>query len=718
MLMLFTPKKIAVAVFLALSVSHVMAEEKKSAADSATPETLDEVEVKSAVDKDALAKPYAGGQVAKGGSLGVLGNQDVMDVPFSTVNYTSELIQNQQARSVADVVVNDASVRALTAPGGFGDQFQIRGYTVGNEDTGLNGLFGLTSTTRVPLEMVERVQVLKGPGTFVNGIPPSGSIGGSVNLVTKRAGNDPLTRLTTSYLGESQFAAHIDAGRRFGQNNEWGVRVNALKRSGEGTIDKGSQQTGLASLGLDYLGEKLRWSLDVIVQGDDIREFRPQASIADNLTRIPSAPDARKNFYPGTKLDYNGKTYMSNLEYDVNSNVTLYGGVGYTDFAFSQTFPSAEGGIGAGGNFTLRNAYYDYYSKTFVSNAGARFKFATGNVGHAVTLSANRLSQENGYFYNFSAGTAASNIHNPVALPSIAGTRNSPTRNLENVLTSYVLTDTLSFLDEKVLLTLGVRDQTVEQRTYDLTTGAKTDTYDKGAVSPLAGIVVKPLDNVALYANHTKGLTQGELVPVGAGFSNGGTALAPYKSTQNEVGVKVDFGRITTVVSVFQIERPNREDDPVTNRRSYSGEQRNRGLELAAYGEISSGLRMMASTTFTDPKVKSNSATSDGKDAIGVPDFTANLGLDWDTPWVDGLSFNGRAIGTSSAYYNSANTVSVPGWTRLDIGARYITKAAGKPIVLRANLENVLDKDYWLQSGTFLTIAAPRTLLLSATIDF
>lgn len=277
--MLFTPKKIAVAVLLALSVSHVMAEEKKNAVDTSAPETLSEVEVKSAADKNVLAKPYAGGQVAKGGSLGVLGNQDVMDVPFSTVNYTSELIQNQQARSVADVVVNDASVRALTAPGGFGDQFQIRGYTVGNEDTGLNGLFGLTSTTRVPLEMVERVQVLKGPGTFVNGIPPSGSIGGSVNLVTKRAGNDPLTRLTTSYLGESQFAAHIDAGRRFGQNNEWGVRVNALKRSGEGTIDKGSQQTGLASLGLDYLGEKLRWSFDALVQGDDIREFRPQATI-------------------------------------------------------------------------------------------------------------------------------------------------------------------------------------------------------------------------------------------------------------------------------------------------------------------------------------------------------------------------------------------------------------------------------------------------------
>ncbi len=714
--MIFPQKKIAVAVFFAMSVSHVMAEEKKESAEA--PETLGEVEVKSAIDPTTLAKPYAGGQVARGGSLGVLGNQDVMDVPFSTINYTSELIENQQARSVADVVVNDASVRALTAPGGFGDQLQIRGYTVNNEDIGMNGLFGLTPTTRIPLEMVERVQVLKGPGTFVNGIPPSGSIGGSVNLVTKRAGNEPLTRLTTSFLGESQFAAHIDAGRRFGQNNEWGVRVNALQRSGESTIDKGDQKTGLVTLGVDYLGEKLRWSFDAMVQNDDIREFRPQATAAAGSTRIPSAPDARRNFYPGTKLDYKNKTFMSNIEYDVNSNVTLYGGIGYTDFSYDQTFPSAVGGIGPNGNFAARNAWYDFYSKTFVSNAGARFKFATGNVGHTVTLAANRLNQETGNFYLATTGTNPSNVYNPSPLPAMGGARNSPERGQENVLTSYVLTDTLSFLDEKVLVTLGVRDQTIEQKNYNTATGAKTNSYEDDAVSPLAGIVVKPLDNVALYANHTKGLTRGSIVPVTGGFSNPNEALAPYKSTQNEVGVKVDFGRITTMVSVFQIERPNLDTDPVTNRRGYMGEQRNRGLEISAYGELTSGLRFMASSMFNDPKVKSKSALTDGKDAVGVPDFTANLGLDWDTPWIEGLSLNGRVIGTSSGYYDGANTFSVPGWTRLDIGARYVTQAAGKPIVLRANLENVLDKNYWLQSGTFLTVAAPRTLLLSATIDF
>lgn len=690
------------------------------AQNDAATEMMQEISVVASTDSGGLSQPYAGGQLARGSSVGVLGNMNVMNTPFNTTSYTSELIMDQQARSVADVVVNDASVRALTAAGGFGDQFQIRGFTVNNEDTGVNGLFGLTSTTRLPLEMVERVEVLKGPGTLVNGIPPSGSVGGSVNLVTKRAGDTPLTRLTTSYLSESQVGVHLDAGRRFGENKEWGVRVNALKRAGEGTIDGGNNDVALGTLGLDYRGEKLRWSVDAMLQNDDIKEFRPQTSIAAGVTKIPDAPNARTNFYPGTKLDYRNKTILSNVEYDVNKNLTLYGGAGYTDFSYEQTFPSARGGVQQNGDFNVGNAYYDFYSKTTSSNAGARIKFDTGPVGHTVGLAANRISQETGFFYAASAGTRASSLYNPVALPEVGASRNSPEKNQENVLTSYVLTDTLAFADERVLLTLGVRDQTVEQQTFNVANGLRTSDYKESAVSPLAGIVIKPLKNVSLYANYTEGLTRGAIIPVDVNnFSNQGEALAPYKSKQNEVGVKVDFGSITTIASLFEIERPNLETDPVTNRRDYIGEQRNRGVELAAYGAITNRLRMMASAMFNQSKVSSVSNPQiDGNDAVGVPDRTFNLGLDWDSSWIAGLSFNGRVIHTSSAYYNGDNTLSVPSWTRFDLGARYVTTAGSQPMVLRANLENVFDRDYWLQSSTFLTVAAPRTLVLSASFDF
>ena len=142
--------------------------------------------------------------------------------------------------------MNDASVRTLQARGGYGDDFQIRGFSVGARDVSMNGLYGLVPATRVPLEMIERVEVLKGPGSLTNGVGPSGSIGGTINVVTKRANDIPLTRLTSTYMGKAQFGTHLDVGRRFGADNQWGVRVNGVWRNGEGNIDDGRQRVALA----------------------------------------------------------------------------------------------------------------------------------------------------------------------------------------------------------------------------------------------------------------------------------------------------------------------------------------------------------------------------------------------------------------------------------------------------------------------------------------
>jgi len=70
---------------------------------------------------NALPPVYAGGQVARGGQLGVLGNQDIMDVPFSMSSYTEKLIRDQQAQTVGDVLLNDSSVRQAS---GYANQAQ------------------------------------------------------------------------------------------------------------------------------------------------------------------------------------------------------------------------------------------------------------------------------------------------------------------------------------------------------------------------------------------------------------------------------------------------------------------------------------------------------------------------------------------------------------------------------------------------------------------
>lgn len=108
-----------------------------------------------------LSEPYAGGQVARGGRVGMLGERDVMDTPFNLSSYTSELIQNQQANSIADVLANDASVRTVNdgqgSVAGTGDEFQIRGFPVRNQDVSFNGLYGMLPLRTIAMDAVERV---------------------------------------------------------------------------------------------------------------------------------------------------------------------------------------------------------------------------------------------------------------------------------------------------------------------------------------------------------------------------------------------------------------------------------------------------------------------------------------------------------------------------------------------------------------------------------
>jgi iron complex outermembrane receptor protein len=670
----------------------------------------------------APAPAYAGGQIATGGTLGLLGSTNVMNTPFSTVNYTSKLIEDQQARTAADTLINDASVRLTTGGNGFDDTFSIRGFAVPSGDVGFNGLYGLVSSNRVPSQIIERIELLKGPGALMNGIAPGGSVGGGINILSKRAGEVPFTRLTPVFMSAGNYALQLDTSRRFGDNKEWGVRFNGVGRNGEASIDDGNSRTGLAALSLDYRGDRLRWTLDAISQNDDTTNFRPQISILANATAIPAAPDARSNWYPGTFLKQRDNTIASGLEYDLTDSLTAYAGIGYRDGINEQTFPSSTTAVDARGNFNLTNNYYDSYSKTLSGNVGLRSEFNTGFIGHKVNVAYTGFFQENGNAYIQSGTVVPSNIYNPAALPVISRARTAPLHASDSTLTSVAVSDTMSFNDV-AFVTIGARHQMVKQETFSTAggnIGALTATYDAASTSPLAGVVIKPLQNVSLYANYAEGLTRGTVV--GAGYDNVGAVLAPFKSKQQEAGVKVDWGFVTTTAAIFQITRPNtvRTAGGVLGSLAYDGSQRNRGVELNAYGVLLPGLRGMVSATFLKPELTNPTNPSErGNDAAGVPDKTFSAGLDWDTPWVDGLSLNGRVIYTSETYLTSANLLKFPDWTRVDIGARYVTTAlTGKPVTIRANIENVSGENYWLTTGTYATVGNPRTYVVSAAFNF
>lgn len=658
--------------------------------------------------------PYAGGVVARGGSLGVLGTASVMDTPFSTTNYTSQGIEDVQARAIGDVIANDSSVRNTNGNGGFGDSYQIRGFTMSANDVAFNGLYGLVPLTRMPIAMLERIEVLKGPGTLMYGMGPSGGIGGAVNLVPKRATEDPISSVTASYLSDSQYGLKADIGRRFGENQEWGIRVNALYADGNTGLSGSNQQQSMGSVALDYNGGRVRWSLDAYTQHEDSRNFRPQFSIDSTLSSMPSAPSGSTNLYPNTTLQSDDKAVATRLEFDINDKLTAYGAVGYHVATSAQSFPSATISSLLG-DTTVYNGYYDQKVTSTSADVGLRARFDTAGIKHTVMVGANMLNQQTDYYYAGSATGVASNLYSPTALSYDGLSRGDMTPQNQVRLTSLAVTDTMSMFNDRLRIIGGLRRQQIYQ--HSLTDD--TQTSNKTGYSPVLAVVVKPLENLSLYANYTAALSAGGFT--GASDGNPNQQFAPYKSKQYETGVKADWGRLTTTAAVFQIEQANTSTENIggVTYTSQNGRARIRGLELTGYGELMRGLRFNASATFFDTQ-QSHTAdgANDGKEVGAVPNHNFNLGLDWDTPWLQGLSLNTRVTKTGAMWYSDGNTLKVPGWTRADIGARYITKTAGQVVTYRANIENLFDKNYWVMQNGYVGTSSGRTFVLSAQVDF
>ena len=239
-----------------------------------------------------LLPAYAGGQVSTGGRMGLLGDKDFMETPFNTISYTEKFIADRQARDITDVIsAADPTVFSTGMTGIISENYSIRGFSSSIGDVTFGGLFGVAPFYRASPEMFERVDVLKGPSALLNGMPPGGSVGGTVNLVPKRAGDEPLTRLTTSFMSDAQLGAHIDLGRRFGERKQFGIRFNGVLRDGDGAVNHQEKETRLASLGLDWRGDRARLSADLYSSEDRTDGLNRGINLAAGLP-VPRPPKA------------------------------------------------------------------------------------------------------------------------------------------------------------------------------------------------------------------------------------------------------------------------------------------------------------------------------------------------------------------------------------------------------------------------------------------
>ncbi|WP_339491853.1 TonB-dependent receptor [Pseudomonas sp. EA_15y_Pfl2_R67] len=664
---------------------------------------------------------YAGGQVARRGSQGLLGTRDFMETPFSVTTYTSAAVKNQQARTLADLIASDPSVRATNPAGGRFEQFTIRGFSLFNSDVAYNGLYGILPTYTIDMEMAERIDIVKGPSQLINGISPRGSVGGGINMVPKRATDKPITSFTGSYASNNQLGGAVDVGRRFGEEDKFGIRFNGVKQAGDTEWDHQSVDREMAVLGLDFRGERLRLSTDIGRTERNTDAPQERVLVGANA-QVPHAGDVRDNYAQSWSKARTKDTFGTvNAEFDVNDSVMLYGGVGArkSDHDFLRHNVSVANDAG---DFTVQPRDFTRDENVRTATAGVRNWFHTGPVSHEVNLAAS-------YFYmDFENGGARyangrSNLYDPVQTP----TPNNPTRQdnkvyTENRFSGVALSDTLGLFDDRLLLTLGARWQRV--KVDDWTNNVKGDTaYDEEKVSPSGGILFKATDKLSLYANYMEGLSQGKIAP--STSVNEDEIFPPFISRQVEVGGKYDAGPFAVTAALFRIKQPAYATNATTRVFGPNGKRENTGVELSVFGEPLKGTRLLGGVMYIDSELtQTTNGAFDGNRAPATPKYNVNLGAEWDVPTVQGLTLTSRGIYSSSQYLDQSNTKQIDSWERFDVGARYAFKVDEKHITLRANIENVADKRYWSSagasddSGAGLTLSTPRTYLISATVDF
>ncbi len=676
-----------------------------------------------------LTSPYPGGQVARGGRVGLFGNLQTLDTPFVFTAYTEELARDQQARSVGDVLQNDPAVRVSKGFGNFQELYVIRGFPVFSDDMTLNGLYGILPRQFVAAEFLERVEVFHGANAFLNGAAPGGSgIGGAFNLTPKRAPDAPLTRLTAGLEGESELYLAADIARRFGADGDYGARLNLVRRDGEAGVEDEERQLTAIGLGLDRRGDRVRFSADVGYQDHRIDAPRPTVTPSG---AVPRAPDAEANFaQPWTFTDERQLFGVARGEFDLSDGVTAWAALGgrrgEEENRLANPTSAPDGTLSA---YRFDNTRED---SIISGDVGVRAEFATGEIGHRVVASASQVQSRSANAYAFSSFAGfASDLYNPidVAPPAadffVGGDLNDPgvTERVDNA--SVALAEMMSFLDGRLLATVGVRHQTIETRSYDYNTGAQVSAYEGDATTPVFAVVYKPSEFIALFANYAEALIPGQIAPAVSGgvpVTNAGEALAPFRGEQIEAGLKYDVGRFGGAVSLFRITQPSAFVE--NGVFGTNGEQENTGLEVSWYGEPRDGLRLIGGWTWLDAELtRTSGGALDGRRPIGTPEWQANVNVEWDVPQVAGLTLEGRVVYTGEQPVDAANAVELDAWTRVDAGVRYALAVGDRPITVRARIENLADEDQWVAVGGFpganyLTLGAPRTLRFAVSTEF
>ncbi|HTB96080.1 MAG TPA: TonB-dependent siderophore receptor [Terracidiphilus sp.] len=627
----------------------IVAEEQKPVT-AKLPQVNTTVVVHGEVNSDYLPESIA---------VRTLDGLPLEEAPLSATVVTRDLMNNQAARLLADVVKNDASIDDDYVPVGYYGDFEIRGFPI-DLATGLevNGMT-IAGEQDVPLENKERVELLKGLAGVESGVT---SGGGLINFATKRPATIVALDAATDQRGTAYAAA--DLGRLFGSRKQVGVRVNLAgeriepymndtqgwRGMGAGAVDWKLSSKAMLKSDFEYQHKVERDGSGYQLLGGtalpDIHRLFPSTMLGEQSWAPPDTYDV---FNTSARLDYTlTKSWAAYVQGSfshslINDNVMYAYGSSIDPATYAVTCPNAPDAPAY--FFCPDGTYgiYDYRDPGELRIDGVGEAIATGHLrtgpvtqdlvaGGTLFL---RSVQQPGFYStdNPYAGdgivqdgavysyVGAENIYQPIAPTAMESPVESagPRRLWEDSHQASGLLQDRVRLPGRIQLIAGGRYDSLRDHNYSAYASCTDFSVPANCAPaftnepvwlPQYAAVVNPIAEVTLYANYGTLLSLGPQGPWWV--DNASQFLAPYHTRQVELGAKYEPGRrILLSTGVFHMRAPFFYPKAIQSADAFctaedfgglgslcfesQGRETHNGVELSAEGKAASWLRLSAS---------------------------------------------------------------------------------------------------------------------------
>ena len=473
-------------------------------------------------------------------------NLTVMENPQAISIVTHEIIEQQQAKQLSDVLQNVNGVYITSSRGNSQDSFGGRGFSLGNDNIFKNG--GRVNSGVFPeVSGLERVEVLKGANAMLYG---NTAAGGVINMITKKPKFNFGGALGMSAGSWNSYKPTVDIYGPLSKNAAF--RVNGAYESAESFRDiVSSKKYYFNPSFLFNLSEKSQ----LIVEADYLKnDFTPDFGIgaitnADGSYELNNKVD--RNVFFGTEWQYqNVQQASTNVTFNhkFNDRWSLNTIGTYQNYT-KDYFSSERIQWGYAKTSPNRLSWTRPFNKTYnESNYGSlqanlNGEFNTGKVGHKLLVGADAdYNQSDSYAYTLSATNNVLFLDDPSTWGDIAmPTSKDKDRTRASARRIGVYAQDFISLTKQFKVIAGLRWSYIENmpsvKTDYTNNGSKSyvnnsKTSDQ-AISPKVGIVYMPNDNLSVFGTYTNSF----VANTGRDVITNST-LIPTTIDQFEVGAK------------------------------------------------------------------------------------------------------------------------------------------------------------------------------------